>query len=140
MAKRLKIQLLPNWAQQPNPNGPAAFYRKDSVKSGFLTISVQAEYRGGKIPDPTFEALVALAKGLGEQKGIGAAVDASSGSCLLGKFGTAVFRSQKHPRVQFWILSNGMDFLLAAHVCSIAPETVECDEAHKIVQLVGFSE
>ena len=139
MAKRLRVQLLSNWVPEANPGGPATFIRTDSRDSGALQVSLMAEYKSGKPPLPTPEDLIGLAQGHGERHDAGALMETASGVCQLGTFGTAVFRSAQFPRVQFWYLSNGYDFVLTTHVCATEPEAAEVDEAQQIVGMLGLS-
>src|SRR5690349_4720486 len=112
MAKRLQVRLLPNWAQADNPDGPATFYRTDSDDSGALQVSLYAEYTGGRVPNPSAEDLIELARGHGQRHDVGELVESLSGACSLGTYGAAVFRSAEYPRIQFWYLSDGRDFIL----------------------------
>ena len=141
MGKRLKIHLLPNWMDQSrnNPGGPPTFTRANSADSGALQISFAAEYRGRQVPNPSAQDLIGLARRHGENWGIGELIETTSGSCTLGKFGSAVFRSSKCPRVQLWCLSNGYDFVLATHVCCVDPDPAEVGEAQDIVSMVDLS-
>src|SRR5262245_30083387 len=134
MAKRLRVRLLPNWADgsRDNPGGPATFYRTDSEVSGALQLSLLTEYVGGQVPNPTGGELIELAQGHGEHYEAGELVQTGSGACHLGTFGTAIFRSDEYPRIQFWYLSNGRDFVLATHVCTVEPDNVEVAEAQQI--------
>jgi hypothetical protein len=138
MAKRVKVRLLPNWASADNPGGPATFYRTDSQDSGALQVSLMAEYTGGAPPNPTAQDLIELAQGHGERHDAGELVETGSGASRIGTFGTAVFRSAEFPRIQFWYLSNGYDFVLATHVCSVEPEAAEVAEAQQIVGMLGL--
>jgi hypothetical protein len=140
LAKRLQVKLLPNWAQSDNPGGPATFYRTDSDDSGALQVSLYAEDTGGKVPNPTPDDLVKLAQGHGQRHDAGELVGTHSGSCDLGSFGAAVFRSAEYSRIQCWYLSNGRDFVLATHVCTVEPEATEVSEAQQIVGMLGLSE
>jgi hypothetical protein len=117
----LQVRLLSNWVDfsKNNPNGPPTFFRTGTKDPGLLRISMYAEYRGGAIPNPTGEQLVDLAKGHGERQKSGELVETRSGTCALGVFGTAVFRSGKWPHAQLWYLSDGKDFVLATLLCSI---------------------
>jgi hypothetical protein len=131
--------LLPNWAQSDNPDGPATFYRTDSDDSGALQASLYAEYTGGKVPNPSPADLTELAQGHGQRHDAGELVGTDSGACDLGSYGAAVFRSPEYPRIQFWYLSNGRDFVLATHVCTVEPEAAEVSEAQQIVGMLGLS-
>lgn len=106
---RLKIQLPMMWAQQDNPNGPATFCREASTSAFQVSW---AEYRGGKLPDVTNEKLKELATGFGPKSGFGEMLESSVGECKFGHFGTAVFRSAEHPRVQVWFISDGRDHIM----------------------------
>lgn len=141
MAKQLEIRLLPNWADVSgeNPGGPATYARTNSKGSGALQVSLAAEYRGGRVPNPSQQDLIRLAQGYGESQQAGSLVSAASGDCQLGTYGTAVFRSAANPHLQLWLLSNGRDFVLATHVCVVEPETAECTEAQQIVSMIGLS-
>ena len=139
MGKRLQVQLLPNWAQMDNPDGPDTFYRTDSDDSGALQVSLYAEYKSGKVPNPSTRDLVELAQEHGERHNAGTLVQTSSGQCGLGNYGSAIFQSKEYPRIQFWYLSNGGDFVLATHTCTVEPEAAEVAEAQEIVGILGLS-
>jgi hypothetical protein len=131
--------LLPNWAQADNSDGPATFYRTDSDDSGALQVSQYAEYNGGKVPNPTYNDLIELAQDHGQRHNAGELVGTDSGACALGSYGAAAFRSAEYPRIQFWYLSNGRDFILATHICTVEPEAAEVTEAQQIVGMLGLS-
>lgn len=139
MAQRLQVQLLPNWARMDNPDGPATFYRTDSEDSGALQVSLYAEYAGGKIPNPSVDDLIELAQGHGERHEAGELVETSGGTCGLGVYGSAVFRSAEYPYFRLWYISNGRDFVLATHICTAEPDAIELAEAQQIVEMVGLS-
>jgi hypothetical protein len=67
-------------------------------------------------------------------------VESDGGVCTFGSFGTAVFRSAKHPRIQVWFVTDGTDYILATYICSKEPDSVEVQETKNIVSLVtlGF--
>jgi hypothetical protein len=139
VAKRLQVRLLPNWAQADNPDGPVTFYRCDSGDSGSLQVSLYAEYMGGKVPNPSPDDLIELAQDHGQRHNAGELVGTHSGACDLGSFGAVVFRSAECPRFQLWYLSNGRDFVLATHICTVEPEAAEVFEAQQIVDMLGLS-
>jgi hypothetical protein len=139
MRKRVAVRLLPNWASADNPGGPATFVRTGTQDAGALQVSLLAEYTGGKPPQPTPDDLVKLARGHGERQDAGKLVETKSGPCQLGYFGTAVFHSAEFPRIQLWYLSNGYDFVLATHVCTVEPEDAEVTEAQQTVGMLGLS-
>ena len=128
---RLKIQLPPDWA--PLEETRNTFYRVASKDSGALQVSF-AEYKGGEIPNPTADDLKQLAVESANNKKLGELVESSSGPCLFGTMGTAVFRAPEHARFQIWFLSNGRDFITATHVCIDEPEPKEVAEAQQIVE------
>ena len=117
---RLKIELPTTWAQADNPDGPATFCREEG--SGAFQVS-WAESRGGKLPtDVTAESQKEMAKNFGQSNGFGEMTESSGGSCRYGVFGTGVFRSTEHRRMQVWFVSDGRDHIMATHVCSAEPE------------------
>ena len=127
---RLKIQLPTNWTQQNNPSGPATFSRQGST--GALHVS-WAEYRGAKpLPEITADSLKTMAIAFGQKHGLGETGESSNGPCGFGRFGTAVFRSNQHPRVQVWFISDGRDHIMATHICDREPHPSEVDEAQHI--------
>jgi len=140
MAKRLKISLLPEWLNisRENPDGPLTFIRDGLESPGVLQISVQAEYVGGKPPNPTVGDLISFARSLGERNEAGDVIEERSGSCAIGQYGTAIFRSQEYPHLQLWVLSNGLDFVLATFTCPVEPSPEELQDIEEIVSLVDF--
>jgi len=127
---RLQIELPTTWAQTDNPDGPATFCREDG--SGAFQVS-WAEYSGGKLPTGvTADSLKQMAETFGQANGFGEMIESSSGSCRYGMYGTGVFRSAEHPRIQVWFVSGGCDHIMATHVCSIEPESSEIAEAQQI--------
>jgi hypothetical protein len=142
VAKRVEVRLLPNWLAVPavSSGGPTPFQRADGSGAGVLQFSLLAEYRGGKIPNPTLADLIGFARGHGERHDAGELVECLSGACHLGSFGSAVYQSEEFPRIQFWYLSNGRDFVLATHVCTARPGPEEIREAQQIVSMIGLLE
>jgi hypothetical protein len=138
VAKRLRVFLLPNWAQADNPDGPATFYRTDSDDSGALQVSY-AEYKACKVPNQSPDDLVEFAQGSGQRHDAGELVGTHSGACVLGSFGAAVFRSAEYPRIQVWWVCNGRDFVLATHIGTVEPEAAEVSEAQEIVGMLLLS-
>jgi hypothetical protein len=127
---RLKIELPSSWTQMDNPGGPATFYREDG--SGAFQVS-WAEYRGGKLPtDVTPTSLKQMAEKFGQSNGFGEMTEASGGNCPYGMYGTGVFRTAEHPRMQIWFVSNGRDHIMATHICSAQPNYIEIAEAQQI--------
>ena len=127
---RLKIELPPTWATKENADGPFTVCRADGVGPFQVTW---AEYRGGKLPtDVTAASLKKMAERFGQQNGFGQLVESSGGSCRFGMFGTVVFQSAEHPRVQVWFISDGRDHIMATHICSVKPEPSEIAEAQQI--------
>lgn len=132
---RLNVRLPEGWADHSheNPDGPPTYLRDLSDEPGPLQISLTL-YEGGEIPNPSEQTLVEMCRELGEQHALGRPTQENSGECAFGKFGTVIFRTSESPRIQFWRLSNGKDFVLATHVCSVEPEPVEVQEAEQIVK------
>ena len=73
-----------------------------------------------------------MAAGFGQQNGFGEMIESSSGACRFGSFGTAVFRSVQHPRIQVWFISDGRDHIMATHICDREPESGEVAEVQQI--------
>src|SRR4051794_30209960 len=118
---RLKIELPTTWAQQNMPNGPATFCRQASTNAFQVSW---AEHRGGKpLPVITAHTLKQMAIGFGQKNGFGEIVESSGGACRYGSFGTAVFRSSQHPRIQVWFVSDGRNHIMATHICDHEPES-----------------
>jgi hypothetical protein len=109
------------------------------VSGGALQISLQAEYVGGKDPNPNVGDLIDLARGHGESHEAGELVETFGGSCSLGEFGSAIFSSAEFPHTQLWYLTNGLDFVLATFVCTEKPGTDEIAEAQEIVSWVELT-
>jgi hypothetical protein len=80
----------------------------------------------------TADSLKQMAETFGQANGFGEMIESSSGSCRYGMYGTGVFRSAEHPRIQVWFVSDGCDHIMATHVCSIEPESSEIAEAQQI--------
>ena len=81
-----------------------------------------------------------MAQGTGQHSNAGSLLESLSGVCNLGSYGSAVFESTEYPRIQFWYLCNGRDFVLATHVCSVKPDAEEVAEAQQIIGMLGLSE
>ena len=131
---RLKIQLCNDWSPRSDLPGPAAFSRQGST--GTFQVS-WAEYRADKPLRPLDnEGIRQFAVNHGVE--FGELVDSSSGACGFGIFGTAVFRSEKFPRTQIWILTNGRDHILATHICSEVPAPAEVAEVQQIASSLAL--
>jgi hypothetical protein len=140
MPTRLQIELPPNWCYEPDADGPALMFRDAPDAVGSLQVSIFAEYKSGEIPNPTVDTLTDLAKKHGERNDAGQFVEIHGGACKMGTFGSAIFRRSEFPRVQFWYLSNGRDFVLATHVCVHKPTSAEIDEAQSIVEAIQLAD
>jgi hypothetical protein len=138
---RLKIELPGGWIDRSaeNPDGPPTFVCDNSANPGAFQVS-WATYTGGDIPNPSEEFLEGMAKSSGTDQSCGELIESSSGTCRFGKMGTAVFRSPEYPRVQFWHLSNGRDFIMVTHICAADPVAREVREAHQIVATLTLGE
>ncbi|MFO1514800.1 MAG: hypothetical protein U1F83_18125 [Verrucomicrobiota bacterium] len=72
----------------------------------------------------------------GQKNGFGKLVESSGGKCVFGKCGTAIFRSEKHARIQVWFITDGTDYILATHICSTEPDPTEVGEVKEIVSML----
>jgi hypothetical protein len=132
---RLKIELFTNWWQEDNPEGPVTFRRQQSTCAFQVSW---AEYRGKKpLPEPTTDKMRRMALEFG-QKSYGSAIESYGGSCRFGTFGTAVFRTSEHPRIQIWITTNGHDHILATHICDREPGADEISEVQQIASSLAL--
>ncbi|MDB6025038.1 MAG: hypothetical protein JWM68_1261 [Verrucomicrobiales bacterium] len=133
---RLKIELPTTWTQQNNPDGPPTFCRQASTNAFQVSW---AEYRGGKaLPEVTADSLKQMATGFGQKNGFGEMVESSGGACRFGSFGTAVFRSAQHPRIQVWFICDGRDHIMATHICDREPEPIEVADAQQITSTLAL--
>ncbi len=131
---RLKIKLFDGWQQTTNADGPATFYRSHSDSP--LQIS-WAEYLGQKpLRKVSTDELKNTAVRFGQKNGFGDLVDSSGGSCAFCSFGTAIFRSATHPRIQVWFVTDEHDYILGTHICSKEPAPIEIREVQDIMSLV----
>ena len=127
---RLKVDLFSNWTRVNDENGPARFCRRGSTNAFQVSW---AEYRGKQpLANVSLDKLKDFAVDFGRKNSSGELVESSSGTCGFGSFGTAVFRSEQHSRIQVWILTDGSDHILATHICDQPPEQNEIDEARRI--------
>jgi len=134
MARRLKVKLFQGWADHSALHpGLAAYVRVLSAEPGALQVS-RTEYTGSKPLDFSPDKLMHMSRKMGEgDDKWGEVVETRSGECLLGNWGTAVFRSPKIARSQIWHLSNGRDIVLVTHVCQKEPDAQEVKEVAQIV-------
>lgn len=131
---RLKIKLFTGWTQDKSTNSPATFYRRQSQNP--LQVS-WAEYRGKKpLEKISTDKLKETATTFGQKQGFGNVVESSGGACTFGSFGTAVFRSKTHPRIQVWFITDGTDYILATHICASEPDAAEVRETQEIVRML----
>jgi hypothetical protein len=75
-----------------------------------------------------------MCEAFGAEQAIGELVESYCGTCELGVFGTAVYRSSEYRRFQVWYLSNGTDFVFATHICPGEPDGEEVAEAQEILR------
>lgn len=134
---RLKISLPQNWndVSKENPKGPPTFCRA-SDGCGALQISLQAEYKGGEIPNPKLEDLIEFANNIAQKFGEVQVRGRASGTCALGTYGTVLVATPELAWAQVWVLSNSKDFVLATHICESEPSEDEVNEASGIVKHV----
>jgi hypothetical protein len=128
---RLKIQLPTTWFQEENPDGPATFYREDSTSAFQVSW---AENQSATIPTMSDSDLVQFALDFGAQNGFGKVLETRNGMGRFGLFGTAIFRSDEHPRIQLWVVTNNSDFIFATHICDTEPVSEEILEAQQIAE------
>lgn len=121
---RLNLQLAERWATEEEPL---------SIRCGRNEIQVFFDDIAESTSVPKSDELEDIAGGFGVQRLYGDIVGSSSGSCSLGCFGTAVFRSYECPRIQVWLLSNGKALIWVIHVCHDAPDERELSEAKELV-------
>ena len=99
-----------------------------------------AEYKGGEVPNPSPDDLLALARGTAEREEGAQLLETASGECTFGIWGTAVFRTSHCPRFQVWHLSNGRDFIFVTHIFCNDPDPNEVPEAQKIVNSLNLAD
>lgn len=135
MSKNLRITLPTNWisAEGECEDYPYRFYPKCKVQNSILDITF-AEYKGGKLPNPTYEDLVKLAKGKSNLE----IVSVEYGDCKLGKYGTARFRLENVPFFQKWFLSNGKDIVIAEYQSLIEPADPDLQELNLIISSINL--
>jgi hypothetical protein len=98
-----------------------------------------AWYTGGTEPHPDDEALIRLSSAtFARVEGIELGAT-DSGECTIGRFGTAISRSGKFPRLQSWHLSNGLDFVMVTYICARIPTEVEIAEAQQIATALSIA-
>jgi hypothetical protein len=137
---RLKVELPPGWSDvsAEHPEGPPTFVRDAEDTTGALQISLQAEYTGGKVPDPTVDELIEFAEGVATSDQEAEIRGRSSGECRLGTYGTVLAQNVEFSWIQVWVLSNGKDFVLATHFSVDEPSNEEVQEASWTVKNVAL--
>ena len=141
MWKRLKIVLPEGWSDHSheNPEGPPTFIRDRSQVPGAVQVS-SAQYKGGAVPNPIPDDLIALSRGIGERQEAARLLETHSGECTFGIWGTAVFRTSECQRFQIWHLSNGRDLIFITHICCDEPDPDELAEAQDIVNRLNLAD
>jgi hypothetical protein len=131
MSKRLQIKLFSNWisVEGDREDYPYRLFPKNKTRNSILDITF-AEYKGGIIPNPTYDDLVNLAK----NKSTLQIVNVEHGDCKLGKYGVAQFSSNNVPFFQKWFLSNGKDFIIAEYQSLVEPSDSEVREVRSIIK------
>ena len=79
-----------------------------------------------------------MAIDFGRDSRFGELAESSGGACRFGSFGTAVFRSSEHPRIQVWFISDGRDHIMATHICDREPDAEEVAEAQQIASSLAL--
>jgi hypothetical protein len=126
---RLKIQLIEDWKQVANTEGPATFLRGGS--SNAFQVS-WAEFKGATPANISGENLKEMSIQLGENNNWGTLLESMIGTCTFGAYATAIFRSSSHPRLQVWCLTDGGNCIIATHVCDNEPSP---EELHEVKQM-----
>ena len=92
-----------------------------------------AEYQGRKsFPRVTVESLEQFAMDFDRKNEFGKVVESAGGECRFGKYGTAVFRSPRHARIQVWVVSDGRDHILATYICDDEPPAGDPRVVHSV--------
>jgi hypothetical protein len=133
--RRLRVDLPGNWLDisATNPGGAPTYCRREGGGRGALQISLQAEWKGGSLPDPTPDRLLELAERIALHQSACSIEAQSTGTCAIGSFGSVVARTPECAHMQVWVLSDGRDFVLATHVAMESPPEAEVAEAARIV-------
>lgn len=139
MENRLSVQLPPDWSDHSheNPDGPPTYLRDISADPGPLQVSC-AWYKSGEVPNPSDDDLISLAKGVQNSFESPELIESAAGPCMIGRFGTAVFRCGDFGQVQAWYLSNGRDIITVTHIAGENVDPVEVKEAQKIVEQLAI--
>lgn len=145
MAKKLHIRAIDGWSRvyDPSIGGRIAMRWNDVKACGTLQIST-GEYTGGAEPQFTQEELVKNAESIGRKDKRAQLVSTSSGKCVIGEFGSAIFTakaetaSESPPYLQIWFLSNGLDIVFATLMSTKQPCEQEIAEAGRIVMGLAF--
>ncbi|MFZ6757842.1 hypothetical protein ACO0K9_11595 [Undibacterium sp. Ji50W] len=137
---RLVVELPPGWGDHSSENadGPATFIKEDSESPGALQISIQAEYRGGAIPNPIPEQLVTFAERIVKKNADVQIRGRSTGQCNIGTYGSILASFSGISWCQIWVLSNGKDFVLASHTSVDEPSEAEVNESSWVVKNIGL--
>jgi hypothetical protein len=131
----IRVTIPKSWEELDNPQGPYTLIKSNNDEPGVLQISV-ANYLSGALPNPSLETLVELSENIGNKNNFGDVLSKASGNCDFGSYGRVDFKSEEHPLIAVWHLSDKKNFVFATFICSKYPEEVEMKEAEKIIMTI----
>jgi hypothetical protein len=134
--KRLKVTLPEGWSDETGSRSKGVFtyVRERSKSAGTLEISL------ADASPPSEKDLMEMAIKRVVTRNLGRLDEMSRGTCSSGTFCSVVTWSRKAPRGQFWLISNGLDLMEAAHICRAEPDQAEILEAKLIVETAEIVE
>jgi hypothetical protein len=145
MDKKIRIELPDEWVYVSvhDVGGPWAARWDHPEAAGALQVSA-AEYEGGPEPRPSKARLIEMAISFGQENKFGRLIDSYGGKCVIGAFGSAVFRRAPFWRFSVpsyshvWFLSNGLDFIFVTFFAKRKPSEQEVGDAQRIVKRMDF--
>ena len=139
MSARLAVTLFRGWKSVDSPRDeyPYRFIGEAAEDYGVLDVAI-GEYVRGKIPNPTYDMLIDLAR-RGGREGFERLVETHSGDLKFGRFGSATFQSDTFKYIQFWFISNGLDFIIVEYHKWEAPSNRVLAELQQIVASMSIA-
>jgi hypothetical protein len=144
---RLNIQLPDGWRQVTNTG-----YADSDINGGNFAVfqsgrsddalTINWSESNGPIkssPDELKDAVVrfGLRNPSGNLSNSNELLNASSGSCSLGSYGTAIFRSAAFPRSQIWLMTDEKYYSIEGiYKCSKEPDPAEVREVQNMMSTV----
>jgi hypothetical protein len=121
--------------REMSPSGYPITLANPNEDVGALQFSI-AQYKSGKIPNPTTKDLMSMLRefGLREQLGEPMNIAVSEGQ---PKYARASFRS-KGDFVCAWYVSDGRSFALVTYVCEWKDRNIQFDTCQGIVEKLAF--